>query len=166
LRKCRLRWLGHSTVCTLSLSWATLPALSSYKLGSVATALRVPGGKGHRALADARQVKDIFLRLLHRTRDVRRLDGLFGLVPPREPDDCGIREASVPRGLATIGRAIKAKGCVRIVYEGGSKGLEPRGILPRGFIQYEGTTYLVAHCGIDGRDKMFCCDRIRRVLSR
>ena len=71
-----------------------------------------------------------------------------------------------PPGYESLTGAIASRAIVEIVYEGGTRGEEPRRLTPYAFLQAGGYIYLAGRCHIDSRDKMYRLDRIRsyRVL--
>jgi predicted DNA-binding transcriptional regulator YafY len=111
-----------------------------------------PAG-AHRALADSLRVKDIWLHLgghvqSRETLVSYRMFGPADSIPP--PDGWERLPSAVASGLT-----------VRIGYDGGSRGLALRSIIPRRFEQRDGLTYLIAFCQLDSFEKSFRVDRIR-----
>lgn len=163
--KCGLTWPEHPILDTEALAWRCVAGVANYKLGTLARALKVRVRGAHRALADARKVKGIFLAMLDSTEELVNLEDVFSAAPPLGLEGCSVREAKTPRGLSAIGRAIKKARPIRIVYGGGTKGLTPRAITPRAFLEWREETYLVAYCHLDGKEKLFAVSRVRKIVS-
>jgi DNA polymerase III alpha subunit (gram-positive type) len=63
----------HDLFDTLDMTRRLYPTWPSHSLDNVATRLNIANGAEHRALSDARLVKDIFLAMLRRTPTVKKL---------------------------------------------------------------------------------------------
>ncbi|WP_435021440.1 exonuclease domain-containing protein [Tundrisphaera sp. TA3] len=145
---------GHSVVDTLAWSRDRWPALSSYKLGSLATRFGLDPSGPHRALADARRVLGLWRAL--------RDGDPAGEPPLAYPIFDGRLPPPAPESWTGVAGAIERVQDLRIVYEGGSRGPGPRLVTPRGFAHRGGVAYLVAVCHLDDREKEFRLDRVRR----
>jgi DNA polymerase-3 subunit epsilon len=153
----------HLVFDTRLLAQALMPGLATYSLESLGRLLKVLDGQKHRALADARLTKDVFLALLARLPEVQTLAVLLNLAPPIKFEECRMYEARPPKGFEDLGIAIAEHRPVVVVYEGGTKGEGPRLVSPRSLLQYAGTVYLAGYCHIDSREKMYRLDRIRNL---
>jgi DNA polymerase III epsilon subunit-like protein len=71
----------HYLFDTLELARQLYPIWPSHSLENIAIRLHVAGGREHRALPDARLVKDVFLELLQRTPTVKSIADLVHISP-------------------------------------------------------------------------------------
>jgi DNA polymerase III subunit epsilon len=152
----------HRIVDTLPLAQNQGPSLTNYKLTSVAAALRAPQRERHRALADARLVKHVFLALLRRMSDIATVVDLTRLTAPLTFHDAQISKIQPPLGFRDLAIALEERCAIAMVYEGGARHIRPRMVTPRVLLEWNGTAYLAAYCHVDRKDKMFRLDRIRR----
>jgi DNA polymerase-3 subunit epsilon len=150
---------------SVGLARACLPGLANHRLSTLAEALGVDDSPLHRSLADARVVARIVEEAAlrdggWRSRPWGHLADLTSSVRFR---DFSLGAAGAPRGLALLQEAAEAGLAVSIVYEGGSKGTQPRLVTPRGLQARRGVVYLEALCHLDGAIKNFRLDRIRAI---
>lgn len=154
LRRAGLPAPGHAVADTLALARRRLPELRDHRLDTLARLFRLDPDGPHRALADSVRVKGLWLAL----------DG------PAEPEDRLVSypiaapspRALVPNGWDLLADAVARGLRVRMEYEGGSRGCQPREITPVGFVHRGGIAYVVAFCHIDAFEKSFRLDRVRR----
>jgi DNA polymerase-3 subunit epsilon len=151
------------TFDTKMLAEHLMPNLMSYSLKSLGVRLGVARDQRHRALADARLTKEVFLVLLRSAPAIKTIADLAALVPALTFESMGILRVKPPPGFEELGRAIHAGLSVEIIYEGGTRGYEPRKITPRDLLQSRGITYLTAYCHADAREKVYRLDRIRTL---
>jgi DNA polymerase-3 subunit epsilon len=156
-----LRFPPNLIFDTKLIAQALLPLLPSYSLVNLAAMLGVSMGQEHRALADARLTRDVLLALLEKAPAVETVADLSRLAAPIVFESSRIYEAQPPSGFEDLGVAIKNKHTIVMVYEGGTKGEEPREITPRAILGYGGVVYLAAFCHGDAREKVFRIDRIK-----
>jgi predicted DNA-binding transcriptional regulator YafY len=123
--------------------------------------LSVTHGQKHRALADARLTKDVLLALLRRAPKAKTVADLSQLAPPIMFESARIYEVKPPTGFEDLGTAIAEGRPIVMVYEGGTKGEEPREVTPRALLGYGGVVYLAAFCHADAREKVYRLDRIK-----
>lgn len=143
----------HAVVDTLALSRRRLPLLPNHRLDTIAHALGLEVSGHHRAIADSIGVMGVWL----------------ALGGPREnPEDLvayPLRSARLssnpPVGWDAMSEAITLGRTLRMEYSGGTRGLLPREITPRKFVQRGGVSYLVALCHLDESEKQFRLDRVR-----
>ena len=146
---------AHAVVDTLALARRRWPELRSHKLGTLAVRLNLDPEGPHRALADSRRVRGLWLAL-H--------DG----AGPDDPNPLaypvfdGRGPLPAPRGWSAVASAIERSEVVRIEYRGGTRGTSPRDVSPLAFANRGGVAYLVARCHLDDREKQFRLDRVRR----
>jgi DNA polymerase-3 subunit epsilon len=152
----------HLIFDTKLLAQAVMPLLPSYSLVNLATMLGISMGQKHRALADARLTRDVFLTLLEKAPNVKTIADLGNLTKPIVFESSrSIYEAKPPVGFEDLAAAIRDRHRIVMVYEGGTKGEEPREITPRAILGYGGTVYLAAFCHTDAREKVYRLDRIK-----
>jgi DNA polymerase-3 subunit epsilon len=138
-------------VDTLALARRHLPGARDHKLETLARALGLDaGGPMHRALADARRVFGLWMA--------------FPPIPSAEwlafPLHDPAASLPIPTGWELMKQAIRDAATVRMVYQGGSRGIRPRAITPRRFSLQGGAVYLVAFCHLDQYEKSFRLDRV------
>ena len=152
---------GHVVVDTLALARHRWPDLRSHKLGTLASQLDLDPEGPHRALADARRVRGLWLALSRGAEAGEPSPLAYPIFDGRDP-------MPAPRGWAAVASAIERDEVVRIEYSGGTRGLSPRDVSPRGFSNRGGVAYLVALCHLDDREKQFRLDRVRgfEVIGR
>ena len=155
---------GYQVADTLSLARRYLPKSPSHKLASLALALGLDGDAVHRALADSRRVMQLWLHLakLHAKTQPDSLTEScvrFRLshAMARSADD-------LPIGSDWLTTAIVNRQKVRLIYEGGSKGDQPRTITPLRWSRRAGSVYIAALCHLDGIEKEFRIERIRSAM--
>jgi DNA polymerase III epsilon subunit family exonuclease len=146
---------AHSLIDTLPLARRRLPEIGSHRLDHLAQVLGLDPAGAHRALADSLRVKEIWL-LLGGASEPHHALVSYALFDPNESEP-------VPDGWEPLSRAAARGMIVRIEYDGGTRGITPRSITPRRFVQRGGATYLVAFCHLDSFEKSFRLDRIRGV---
>ena len=144
---------GHAVVDTLALARRRWPKLGSHRLGFLAQRLGLDPHGPHRALADSRRVRGLWLAL-----ESGAEAGESPLAYPIFDARCPL---PAPRGWDWVEDAIGRDQVVRIEYSGGTRGLAPREITPRRFSNRGGVAYLVALCHLDLKEKEFRLDRVR-----
>jgi DNA polymerase-3 subunit epsilon len=159
---------AHSIFDTILLAQAVMPLLPSYSLVNLGTMLGITMDQQHRALADARLTRDVFLALLEKAPEIKTAADLSQRAKPIAFESSRIYEAKPPIGFEDLSAAIRDKHPIVMVYQGGTKGEEPREVTPRAILGYSGTVYLAAFCHTDAREKVYRLDRIKsyRLLSR
>jgi DNA polymerase III epsilon subunit len=161
LARLGLPYPEHPVYDTMLMARYLFPYCHDYKLETLAVEMRLADKEDHRALSDARLVKEVFLFLLRQSPSLKTTRDLSRAAPPLTFFDSQVFQVDPPPGFEGIATAIE-EGCEMIVvYEGGTKGLEPRNIKPRGLMSRKGTNYLVAYCLADEKEKFFRLDRIR-----
>jgi DNA polymerase III epsilon subunit family exonuclease len=151
----------HMVFDTLAVAKSLAPGLRSYSLEPLSIMLGATGGQSHRALSDARLAADVFRSLLKRDPEARTLADLARVARPLSFECARGYRVRHPEGFEDLAAAIDRALIVEIVYEGGTKGLEPRRVTPRAFLRTSGYLYLAAHCHVDDREKMYRLDRIK-----
>lgn len=151
----------HHIFDTLPLARRLGPSLSSYSLEHVAVALNIAKGAPHRALGDARLVKDVFLTLLRGLPRLRTVADLARFAPPLTFANAPVIPIAPPAGFKPLAMALAEGSQVMIVYEGSRPNATPRTITPRAVWEAHGIAYVTAYCHIDRMEKTFRLDRIR-----
>ncbi len=145
---------AHAVNDTLALARARLPHLPNHRLDTLTRVLNLDREGAHRALADSLRVKGLWLAL-------RGEEGPSqGLVAYSIFDENSLNP-DAPFGWESLSAAIRAGVRVRIEYDGGTQGPDPREISPMSFEQRGGIPYVVAICHVDGIQKKFRLDRVR-----
>ena len=146
---------AFAVIDTLALARKRWPKLRSHRLGSLAQSLGLDPEGPHRALADSRRVRGLWLALDSESDiEDRQLPLAYPIFDPRSP-------LPAPRGWDWVEVAIRSASVVRIEYSGGTRGMAPREISPRRFSNRGGVAYLVALCHIDSKEKEFRLDRVQ-----
>lgn len=147
---------GYSVVDTLAWVRRRHPEWKPVRLADLADRLGASPPERHRATADAERVRALFLALRAGDPDP------IGRSPLAYPLRDARTAPVVPVGWEDVTAAILRGDSLRIEYDGGTKGPGPRLVAPLRFEFRGGTTFLVAHCPTDRRDKEFQVDRIDR----
>jgi len=151
--RCHVEPPAHSVVDTLALARRLIPNARDHRLETLSHLLSLEPGLMHRGLADSLRVKGLWLRLggpgIPRDQLIA-----YPIVDTRGSDP-------VPTGWDRLLDAIATGARVRMRYEGGSRGTEPREITPREIVNRGGAAYLVAFCHLDDFEKSFRLDRVR-----
>lgn len=152
----------HCVLDTVSVARCCLPRMRSYRLESLARALGVADREEHRALADARLLRDVFLKMLSRhpkLADVRELFSLVSAMSFATPGAIAARRAV--REELTL--AIQRQATIVMLYEGVTRGPLERRVTPRVLEEAGSLTYLLAFCHADQMEKTYRLDKIREV---
>jgi DNA polymerase III subunit epsilon len=144
---------GHSVIDTLALSRRRWPELSTHRLDVLARKLGLDPHGPHRALADSRRVRGLWLAIGSEAGPGQETLA-YPIFDARQP-------LPAPTGWGGVEQAIGRAQVVRIEYAGGTRGLTPRDITPRRFSNRGGVAYLVAICHIDRKEKEFRLDRVK-----
>jgi DNA polymerase III subunit epsilon len=146
---------GHAVVDTLAMARKRWPKLGGHKLDFLANRLGLDPLGPHRALADSRRVRGLWLALEAASVEAEAAPLAYPIFDARCP-------LPAPRGWGWVEDAIGRDQVVRIEYTGGTRGLGLRSISPRRFSNRGGVAYLVALCHLDLKEKEFRLDRVRR----
>jgi len=152
---------GHMVLDTIPLARSLAPGLTTYSLEPLSTALGITRDQDHRALSDARLTKEVFRELLRRNPAVKTVADLSGIASASKFGRSRNHRVTPPPGYESLSDAIARRAVVEIIYEGGTRGEEPRQLTPYAFLQAGGYIYLAGRCHIDGQSKMYRLDRIR-----
>ncbi len=148
---------GHAVVDTLALARRRWPKIGGHKLDFLARRLGLDPDGPHRALADSRRVRGLWLALEAASGEAEA--EVSPLAYPIYDARCPL---PAPRGWSWVEDAIGRDQVVKIEYTGGTRGPGLREITPRRFSNRGGVAYLVALCHLDLKEKEFRLDRVRR----
>ena len=151
----------HSVFDTLEMARRLYPAWPSHSLEHGAARLKVANRAEHRALSDARLVKDIFLAMLQHTPTLKRLSELMRVSQPLTFADAPVYAIDPPAGFEALTMAMTEQCAITIVYEHGWQRPTPRMITPRLVLEVHGVAYVIAHCHLSDAERTFRLDRIR-----
>jgi DNA polymerase-3 subunit epsilon len=151
----------HRIFDTLALARLLGPSLPSYSLEHIAVRLKLAKAAPHRALGDARLVKDVFLALLQRLPRLKTVANLARLSPPLTFADTPVAPIAPPPGFDALATALAEHCALMIIYEGSRSHATPRAITPRVLWASRGVAYVTAYCHLDRVEKTFRLDRMR-----
>jgi DNA polymerase III epsilon subunit len=151
----------HSLFDTLEMARRLYPAWPSHSLENVAIGLNVANKAEHRALSDARLVKDVFLELLLHIPTVNSIADLVRISPLLTFANAPVCAIEPPKGFEALSTAIAERCAITIVYEHGWPRPIPRMITPRLVLEVNGVAYVIAHCHMSDAERTFRLDRIR-----
>jgi DNA polymerase III subunit epsilon len=161
LTRLRITYPPHYLLDTLDMARRLYPAWPSHSLEYVATRLKVAKRAEHRALSDARLVKDIFPAVLQHVPAVRTITDLARFSLPLTFADAPVFAIEPPPGFEALTTALSERCAITIVYEHGWQRPQPRMITPRLVLEVQGVAYVIAHCHLNGAERTFRLDRIR-----
>jgi DNA polymerase-3 subunit epsilon len=161
LTRLRITYPPHYLLDTLDMARRLYPAWPSHSLEYVATRLKVAKRAEHRALSDARLVKDIFPAVLQHVPAVRTITDLARFSLPLTFADAPVFAIEPPPGFEALTTALSERCAITIVYEYGWQRPQPRMITPRLVLEVQGVAYVIAHCHLSGAERTFRLDRIR-----
>jgi DNA polymerase III subunit epsilon len=161
LTRLRITYPPHYLLDTLDMARRLYPAWPSHSLEYVATQLKVAKRAEHRALSDARLVKDIFPAVLQHVPAVRTITDLARFSLPLTFADAPVFAIEPPPGFEALTTALSERCAITIVYEYGWQRPQPRMITPRLVLEVHGVAYVIAHCHLSGAERTFRLDRIR-----
>ncbi len=164
LVRSRMAFPDNMVIDNLGIARACLDGRRNFKLGTLAEAIGLETGGLHRALPDARATKLVFEEAIASRgwgplplRELARYSGDFGFEDSREV------EGDLPPEYDIIREAIETDACLRVVYMGGTKGLEPRLLTPLAVHNRWGSYSLDAFCHVDRMNKTFLLDRFLEI---
>jgi DNA polymerase III subunit epsilon len=161
LTRLRITYPPHYLLDTLDMARRLYPAWPSHSLEYVATRLKVANRAEHRALSDARLVKDIFPAVLQHVPAVRTITDLARFSLPLTFADAPVFAIEPPPGFEALTTALSERCAITIVYEHGWQRPQPRMITPRLVLEVHGVAYVIAHCHMSDAERTFRLDRIR-----
>jgi DNA polymerase-3 subunit epsilon len=151
----------HSLFDTLSMARRLYPAWPNHSLEHVATWLNVANGTEHRALTDARLVKDVFLAMLQRAPTFRKISEFMRVSQPLTFADAPVCAIEPPSGFEALSTAIAERCTITIIAAHGWQRPKPRVITPRLVLEVHGVAYVIAHGHRSDAERTFQLDRIR-----
>jgi predicted DNA-binding transcriptional regulator YafY len=123
--------------------------------------LKVANGAEHRALSDARLVKDVFLAMLQHAPTVRTIADLEHLSPPLTFAEASVSSIEPPKGFEALAMAMTERCAITIIYDRGWQQPTPRMITPRLVLEVQGVAYVIAHGHLSHAERTFRLDRLR-----
>ncbi|HXH13725.1 MAG TPA: exonuclease domain-containing protein [Alphaproteobacteria bacterium] len=151
----------HAVFDTLDLTRRCYPIWPGHSLEHVATRLKVAQRAEHRALSDARLVKEIFLGVLQHVRTIRTIADLACFSTPLTFAEAPVCAIAPPPGFEALTTALLERCVITIVYEHGWQRPQARMITPRLVLEVHGVAYVIAHCHLSDAERTFRLDRIR-----
>jgi DNA polymerase III epsilon subunit-like protein len=151
----------HDVCDTLEMARRLYPTWSSHSLEHAATQLKIANRAEHRALSDARLVKEIFLAMLKDIPTVNTIADVTCVSQPLRFADAPVDIIELPPGFEVLTTAITERCAITIIYESGWQRSGPRKITPRLVLEVNGVAYLIAHCHLSHAERTFRLDRIR-----
>jgi predicted DNA-binding transcriptional regulator YafY len=130
-------------------------------LEHVATRLNIANTAEHRALSDARLVKDVFLVMLKGMPTVKTTAELMRVSQLLRFTDAPVFTSEPPSGFEVLTTAISDQYAITIIYESGWPRPTPRMITPRLVLDVHGVAYVIAYCHLCHAERTFRLDRIR-----
>jgi DNA polymerase III epsilon subunit family exonuclease len=151
----------HYMFDTLAMARRLYPTWPSHSLEHVATQLKVVKRAEHRALSDARTVKDVFLAILKDIPTVNPIADVMHVSQPFRFTDAPVCAVEPPSGFEALAMAMAERCAITIVYEHKWQQPQPRLITPRLVLEVQGVAYVIAHCHLRNAERTFRLDRIR-----
>jgi DNA polymerase III epsilon subunit-like protein len=151
----------YSLFATLDISRRLYPTWHSHSLEHVAARLKIANRAEHRALYDARLVKEIFLAMLKGIPTVKTIAELMSVSQPLTFADAPVCAIDPPAGFEALTVAMTERRAITIVYEHGWQQPTPRMIRPRLVLEVHGVAYVIAQCHLSDAERTFRLDRIR-----
>jgi DNA polymerase III subunit epsilon len=151
----------HYVFDTMDMTRRLSPTWPSHSLEHVAIRLKVASGAEHRALADARLVKDVFLAMLKGIPTIKRISELMRVSQPLTFANAPVCAIDPPAGFEALAMAMTERCAITIVYEHGWQRPTPRMITPHLVLEVHGVAYVIAHCHRSDAERTFRLDRIR-----
>jgi DNA polymerase III epsilon subunit-like protein len=105
----------HDVFNTLEITRQFYPIWPNHSLEHVACRLKIANGAEHRALPDARLVKDVFLELLRRTPTLKTIADLGRLSPPLTFADTPVCAIDPPAGFEALAIAMTERCPITII---------------------------------------------------
>ncbi len=158
IARLRITQPSHRCLDTLILARNTYPELGRYSLPELVAHFGIKQEKFHRALADSFSVKELFLKIISKTK-IETLGELINLTKVFTFFDT--LDIEPPAGFELFAQAIERNQPIKMVYEGGSRGLQLRKITPLTLIKSYDKIYVLAYCHLDKIQKSFRLDRIK-----
>jgi DNA polymerase-3 subunit epsilon len=151
----------HDVFDTLDIARRLYPGWHSHSLENVAARLKIANRAEHRALSDARLVKDVFLAMLKDIPSVETIVDVMRVSQPLTFADAPVFTIEPPPGFEALAIAMTERCAITIVYEPGWQWPTPRMITPRLVVEVHGVAYVIAHCHVSHAERAFRLDRIR-----
>jgi DNA polymerase III subunit epsilon len=151
----------HDVCDTLEIARRLYPTRPNHSLEHIVTRLNVANRAEHRALSDARLVKDVFLAMLRHTLTIETIADLVPLSPLRTFANAPVCSIEPPSGFEVLSAAIAQRCTITIIYEHGGQRPQPRMITPHLVLEVCDVAYVIAHCHLSDAERTFRLDHIR-----
>jgi DNA polymerase III epsilon subunit family exonuclease len=161
LTRLSLAYPPHNVFDTLDMACRLYPTWPSHSLEHVAMRLNVANGAEHRALSDARLVKEIFLAMLKEIPTVKTIVDVIRVSQPLTFADAQVCAIEPPPGFEALSPAIAERCMITIIYEHGWQRPQARMITPRLVLEVHGVASVIAHCHLSDVERTFRLDRIQ-----
>ena len=139
------------------------PGLYSYSLLSLVTHFGISQSQDHRALADARFVRELFERAVSSFPQVLDIESLLSSFTVHRMQEWSGQEIDLPDRYSDLKLAIDRKQRLEIVYESPSRGAETRFVWPRKVYVQGSAVYLTVYCEKALAERTFRLDRIAEI---
>jgi DNA polymerase III epsilon subunit family exonuclease len=146
---------------TLDMARRLYPAWHRHRLEHVTARLKIAKRAEHRALSDARLVKEIFQAMLRHTPTLTNISELMCVSQPLTFADAPVCAIEPPPGFEALSTALTERCAITIMYDHGWHRPTPRVITPRLVLEVHGIAYVIAHCHLSEAERTFRLDRIR-----
>jgi predicted DNA-binding transcriptional regulator YafY len=123
--------------------------------------LKIANRAEHRALSDARLVKNVFLELLRRTPTLKKISEFMRVSQQLTFADAPVCAIEPPSGFEALSTAITERCMITIIYEHGWQRPKPRVITPRLVVEVHGVADVIAPCPRHDAERTVRRDRIR-----
>jgi DNA polymerase III epsilon subunit-like protein len=134
----RLKWAfqlwrshpPHDLFATVDFVCWLCPPWPSLSIENMAARLKIANEAAHRALGDARLVKEIFLAVLQDAPPIRAITDLRRLSPPLTFADAPVCAIEPSPGFEALAMAIAERYIMMVVYAGGTQPSRPCIVTP------------------------------------
>jgi DNA polymerase III epsilon subunit-like protein len=106
LTRLGIAYPSHAVFDTLDMARRLYPAWHSHRLEHVTARLKIANHAEHRALSDARLVKDVFLAMLQHIPTVKTSADVMRVSPPLTCADAQVCAIKPPSGFEALATAI------------------------------------------------------------
>ena len=154
--RCGIPLPRNIMTCTLAQARTTLPGLDRHTLEYLAGFFSVPHTEPSRALAAAETIASIH-------RELRQWAATDRVVRTWTFQDLSATLERIPAHLKALRTAMERGEAIQIIYDGGTKGLKQRPILPTALYEEQEHLYIEGYCMIDSTAKTYRLDRIREI---
>lgn len=131
--------------CSSLLARKAFPESENHKLQTLIRYFKLPQGKAHRALDDAKACLEVGLRVFEKVGANATIDELLRYQEAKLPwSDYGVASFTSHPVYGPLVNAMREDSWIQIVYSGGSRPGQPRTVKPIGLVRNPLDDYLVA----------------------